>query len=201
MKGLLIKRARVIKKAKAKVRLARSVVEECYRDGQRWLVYCEDQDQLGDVITELLDANLPVTEYHSAMTGDRSAALHNFAINGGVVVSIRCLDEGVDIPVASHALILASSRNPREFIQRRGRVLRMAPDKAYAAIYDAIVVPRPPLEPSGRAMILGELARAAEFANSAFTKAGLSELDRAFVQAGGNLTDPDVRGGFEADDD
>lgn len=201
VKGLLIQRARVIKKASAKIPLARSVVSEHYRNGQRWLVYCEDQEQLREVVAELLDANLPVTEYHSAMTGDRSATLDNFSINGGVVVSIRCLDEGVDIPVATHALILASSRNPREFIQRRGRVLRRAEGKPFAQIFDTIVVPRPPLEPSGRSMILGELARAAEFANSAFTGAGLIELDRAFVDAGGNLADPDVCGGFEADDD
>ena len=201
VKRLLIQRARVIKKARAKTPLARSVVSEHYEAGQRWLVYCEDQDQLRVVVDELLDADLPVTEYHSAMTGNRAATLNNFAANGGVIVSIRCLDEGVDIPVATHALILASSRNPREFIQRRGRVLRKAPDKAYAEIYDAIVVPKPPLEPSGRSMILGELARAAEFANSAFTKAGRGELDQAFVDAGGNLDDPDVSGGFEADDD
>ena len=201
VKRLLIQRARVIKKARAKTPLARSVVTEHYRPGQRWLVYCEDQDQLRGVVAELLDAELPVTEYHSAMAGNRAATLDNFAANGGVIVSIRCLDEGVDIPVATHALILASSRNPREFIQRRGRVLRRAPGKAYAQIYDAIVVPRPPLEPSGRSMILGELARAAEFADHSFTRAGRGELDRAFVDAGGNLDDPDVSGGFEADDD
>ena len=201
VKRLLIQRARVIKKARAKTLVARSVVGEHYREGQRWLVYCEDQDQLRDVVAALLDANLPVTEYHAAMSGDRAATLSNFATNGGVVVSIRCLDEGVDIPAATHALILASSRNPREFIQRRGRVLRRTEGKAYAQIYDTIVVPTPPLEPSGRSMILGELARAAEFANSAFTKAGLGKLEHAFVEAGGNLTDPDVSGGFEADDD
>ena len=201
VKKLMIRRARVIKKAQAKIPLARSVVTEHYRPGHRWLVYCEDQDQLRDVVTDLLDADLPVTEYHSAMAGDRAAALNNFSTNGGVVVSIRCLDEGVNIPVATHALILASSRNPREFIQRRGRVLRRAPDKAYAQIFDAIVMPKPPLEPSGRTMILGELARAAEFANNSFTRAARSELDRAFVEAGGNLDDPDVSGGFEADDD
>ena len=127
VKRLLIQRARVIKKARAKTPLARSVVSEHYEAGQRWLVYCEDQDQLRVVVDELLDADLPVTEYHSAMTGNRAATLNNFAANGGVIVSIRCLDEGVDIPVATHALILASSRNPREFIQRRGRVLRKAP--------------------------------------------------------------------------
>ena len=201
LKRLLIQRARIIKKAQAKTSLARAVLTEHFRPGQRWLVYCEDQDQLGDVVAELLDAELPVTEYHSAMAGDRVATLENFAINGGVIVSIRCLDEGVDIPVATHALILASSRNPREFVQRRGRVLRTALGKAYAQIYDAIVVPRPPMESSGRSMILGELARASEFASSSFTRAGRSELDRAFVAAGGNLDDPDVAGGFEADDE
>ena len=201
VKRLLIQRARVIKKARAKTLVARSVVGKYYREGQRWLIYCEDQDQLRDVVAVLLDAKLPVTEYHSAMSGDRAATLGNFAANGGVVVSIRCLDEGVDIPVATHALILASSRNPREFIQRRGRVLRRTEGKAYAQIYDTIVVPTQPLEASGRSMILGELARAAEFANSAFTKAGLGELEHAFVEAGGKLTDPDVSGGFEADDD
>ena len=201
VKRLLIDRARVIKKAQAKPPLARAVLAEHYEPGQRWLVYCEDQDQLRDVVAELLDADLPVTEYHSTMAGNRAATLENFDVNGGVIVSIRCLDEGVDIPVATHALILASSRNPREFIQRRGRVLRTAPGKAYAQIYDAIVVPRPPMEPSGRSMILGELARASEFANGSFTKAGRSELDRAFVSAGGNLDDPDISGGFEPDDD
>lgn len=201
VKYLMIKRARVVKKAQAKTDLARMVVGEHYRDGDRWLVYCEDQEQLRDVVSELLDAGLPVTEYHSAMRGDRVATLRNFATNGGIVVSIRCLDEGIDIPVATHALILASSRNPREFIQRRGRVLRIAEGKAYAQIYDAIVVPRPPLESSGRSMVLGELARAAEFAGSAFTRSGLGELDWAFVEAGGNLDDQDTSGGFEADDD
>ena len=61
-----------------------------------------------------------VYEYHSAMEGDPESTLHVFEQSGGVVIAIRCLDEGVDIPAATHALILASSRNPREFIQRRG---------------------------------------------------------------------------------
>ena len=201
VRRLQIERARVIKKASAKTLLARSVAEDHFNQGERWLVYCEDQEQLRDVVAELLAADLPVTEYHSAMDGDRVATLGNFAANGGVIVSIKCLDEGIDIPNATHALILASSRNPREFIQRRGRVLRLSPDKPIAQIYDAIVVPKPPLESSGRSMILGELARAAEFADGAFTKASIGELDRAFVEAGGDLTDPDLTGGFEVDDE
>src|SRR5690606_34441400 len=55
--------------------------------------------------------------------------------------AIRCLDEGVDIPAIRRAFILASSTNPRQFIQRRGRVLRLAPGKESAEIFDFIVVP------------------------------------------------------------
>lgn len=56
-----------------------------------------------------------------------------------VLVAIRCLDEGVDIPSVRRAFILASSTNPRQFIQRRGRVLRRADDKSRAEIYDFLV--------------------------------------------------------------
>ncbi len=59
-----------------------------------------------------------------------------------VLVAIRCLDEGVNIPGIKTAFILASSTNPKEYIQRRGRVLRRAPNKNYAIIYDFITLPR-----------------------------------------------------------
>ena len=49
---------------------------------------------------------------------------------------MKCLDEGVDVPGTQSAYILASSSNPREFIQRRGRILRNAPGKVEAKIYD-----------------------------------------------------------------
>ena len=57
------------------------------------------------------------------------------------LVAIRCLDEGVDIPETRRAFILASSTNPKQFIQRRGRVLRRAPGKELAEIHDFLVVP------------------------------------------------------------
>ena len=57
------------------------------------------------------------------------------------LVSIRCLDEGIDIPEIKQAVILASSGNPHQFIQRRGRVLRPHPDKKQAIIYDMLVLP------------------------------------------------------------
>ena len=57
------------------------------------------------------------------------------------VVAIRCLDEGVDIPSARIGIILASTGNPRQYIQRRGRLLRRKKGKTEAVIYDVLVVP------------------------------------------------------------
>jgi superfamily II DNA or RNA helicase len=54
---------------------------------------------------------------------------------------MKCLDEGVDIPPARTAILLASSGNPREYIQRIGRVIRRFPDKEEATIHDIIVIP------------------------------------------------------------
>ena len=57
------------------------------------------------------------------------------------LVAIRCLDEGIDIPAIKTAIILASSSNPRQFIQRRGRILRPYPGKKQATLFDTIVIP------------------------------------------------------------
>lgn len=57
------------------------------------------------------------------------------------VVAIRCLDEGIDLPDLRMGFLLASSTNPRQFVQRRGRLLRHAPGKARAVIYDFIIQP------------------------------------------------------------
>lgn len=73
---------------------------------------------------------------------ERVRLLESFA-NGELqaLTAIRCLDEGVDVPCTQVAYLLASSSNPREFIQRRGRILRKAPGKQYATIHDMITVP------------------------------------------------------------
>ena len=167
IKNLLIQRARIIKKAQAKITLAVRIAEEHYSPGQRWIVYCDDQVQLKQVIEELDRHGFNAYEYHSAMAGDRSETLRYFEMFGGILVSIRCLDEGVDIPTATHALILASSKNPREFIQRRGRILRRAPNKHLAYLHDAIVLPNKS-ESGGTkrlSIIEAEMARAVQFGN------------------------------------
>ncbi len=83
-----------------------------------------------------------------------------------VLVAMRCLDEGVDIPDARIGYLLASSSNPRQFIQRRGRILRRAPGKDFAQIVDYIAVPQAgtPLNfEIERGLLTRELERANEF--------------------------------------
>lgn len=102
-----------------------------------------------------------------------------------VLVSMRCLDEGVDIPDARVGYLLASSTNPRQFVQRRGRLLRPAPGKEHAEIFDYIVVPpdgssqAPEVE---RALVRRELQRAAEFANTSMNPGEAHEALRPVKQ-------------------
>ncbi|MHC8441416.1 MAG: DEAD/DEAH box helicase family protein [Candidatus Eutrophobiaceae bacterium] len=186
-KMLLIQRSRIAKKAKVKTGLATGVIKKEFHEGQSWLVYCEDSGQLDEMLSKLRDEGLKPLEYHSNMSGDRVEALNWFKKFGGVLVSIKCLDEGVDIPAVSHAFILASSQNPRQFIQRRGRVLRKSADKDLAVIHDAIVVPVPvgPESESDQISLLkAELIRALEFADSALNRGAGADLRRIALEMG-----------------
>lgn len=201
LKLLLIRRARIVKSAREKVGLAGRVLAAAYRPGQRWIVYCDDQKQLADVKRSISQSGVDdVYEYHSAMIGDRARTLEVFGERGGVIVSIRCLDEGVDIPSVTHALILASSKNPREFIQRRGRVLRRFPGKALAHLHDVIVVPETDDDDAmGGSILKGELARAIQFGTHAVNPGAVADLRRMAAAAGLDWAEF-TENGFEADD-
>jgi superfamily II DNA or RNA helicase len=128
-------------------------------------------------------------EYHSSMEGNRAATLAWFRRYGGILVSIKCLDEGVDIPSVSHAIILASSQNPRQFIQRRGRVLRKSEGKLFATIHDAIVIPIGlEEEPEQGSLLKSEFLRAIEFSKSSLNKSAGAELREIAREVG---FDPD----------
>jgi superfamily II DNA or RNA helicase len=187
LRMLAIARARILKRASGKVPLAVRVLTEHYQPGQRWLIYCDGLRQLGQVRGALTAAGLESLEYHSAMAGNREATLAELDINGGILVSVRCLDEGVDLPAVSHALILASSRNPREFIQRRGRILRRYPGKSLALLHDAIVVPAPDADrpaAGGDRLLAGELHRVLEFAHGAANPQALTQIEALCIRYG-----------------
>ena len=180
----MIQRARIIKKAENKRIKALEIIRNNYREGQKWLVYCEDQTQLYEINSMLISAGYDSYVYFSEMSGGRGETLDYFRRNGGILVSIKCLDEGVDIPATTHALILASSKNPREFIQRRGRVLRKADKKYFSHLYDVIAVPNMENTENDKSLsiVLSELSRAIEFGRTAENPACISDLKRIAIR-------------------
>lgn len=201
-KQLLIRRARVIKKAARKVPEAVRIVRESYEPGEAWLLYCEDSDQLSQLKNALDAAGLHSFEYHTRMEGDALAALDEFERGGGIMLSINCLDEGVDIPRISHALILASSSTRRQFIQRRGRVLRPHPTKYRAVVHDLVVELAGFEDPEAATFVRTELARALEFYESARnSEAARITLERLAAEAGVDLGDPRAADGSEIGED
>jgi superfamily II DNA or RNA helicase len=181
LKRLLIARARIIKGASAKPAEIARVVASRITGDQRWLVYCEDFHQLVATRQELAALGIESDQYHTRMPGDPIATLRRFERDGGVLVSIRCLDEGIDIPSITHAVIAASSKNPRQFIQRRGRVLRASPDtgKSRAEIHDILVIPTSDGAISKQAidrLVIGEVERGRLFATDADNEVGRVRL-------------------------
>lgn len=172
---LLIRRARILKQARGKVPAALEILRNEYQRGDRWLVYCDDITQLNLIVQGCLSTDLPALEFYSEMESQRGEVLRSLGDHGGIVVAIRCLDEGIDIPVTDHALIIASSTVEREYIQRRGRVLRRSPGKLSAEVHDLFLV-----DADGGALTKSEAIRALEFARLA-RNPGARERLRALV--------------------
>lgn len=197
-----IKRARIIKKAKNKLQKAVEIIDAEYKPGQKWLVYCEDREQLQNMSDLLRGKGYDAYVYYAGMPGDPDATLDYFSRSGGILVSIKCLDEGVDIPSTTHALVLASSKNPREFIQRRGRILRKADKKNFSHLYDVIAVPDVgnARDDKSLSIIVSELARAIEFGKHAQNPSCITALKLITVRYGVDYMDF-VGGGFEDDEE
>lgn len=204
-KLLLIKRANIAKTASSKIEKCTDILRENYEEDQRWLIYCENIEQLKRVQQDIYEElGIQSLEYHYRMEGDKKKTLEWFAQNGGIIVSIRCLDEGVDIPESTHALILASSKNPREFIQRRGRVLRKPKRiiKPYATIFDVLAMP--PLIESDqllyKSLIGAELARCIRFSDDALNPSSASAIRQHLIEAG-LVPNELLKHGYEVEDE
>lgn len=158
---LALKRARVVAGASEKLTALRSEIQPYVHDNNI-LVYCgatnvydgneyvadaEDVRQI-EAVTYILgiEMEMEVAQFTSNENMETRAMIKEQFQRGDrlqVIVAIKCLDEGVNIPGIRTAFILASTTNPKEYIQRRGRVLRKAPNKPYAEIYDFVTLPRP----------------------------------------------------------
>jgi len=130
----------------------------------------EDSEHIINQFTSIVrdvDPHIVVRKFTSDST-DRDEILKGFA-NGtiDVLTSMKCLDEGVDVPRSEFAIFCASTGNPRQFIQRRGRVLRMHPDKKFAIIHDLVVIPQPNIDEGcynlEKSLVETELRRVKDF--------------------------------------
>lgn len=180
VENLLFRRARLIGGARGKLAHLGAAIG-AKRD-RHTLVYCSDSNVNGtderqiDAVTALLgrELGLKVAHYtHETSTQMRSDRMRLFDEGRlDALIAIKCLDEGVDVPATRRAFILASSTNPRQYVQRRGRVLRRAEGKRRAEIHDFVVVPPegalpPGLEAIERRLVARELTRVIEFAEHA----------------------------------
>ncbi|MEK6227469.1 MAG: DEAD/DEAH box helicase family protein [Chloroflexota bacterium] len=158
-------RVRVLNGAMGKLEKVREAI--ALDPPSRTLFYCASRRQL-DAVSETLRAAgyLPRAFTAEEPSATRQELLSGFAAARiPALVAMKALDEGVDIPETREAYILASSGNPREFIQRRGRVLRLAPGKNRARIVDYVVVPKLRGEYE-RQLVEKELRRVLDFAAS-----------------------------------
>ena len=149
--NLQYSRADIVKEANQKLSALREVLEKT-ENVSRSIIYCNDFNQM-DAVQEILrdlgiryrrftghEGTRPQQNYGGY--SERDWALRDFGQDDiEVLIAIKCLDEGVDIPSATTGYILASSGNPREFIQRRGRLLRRYPGKEMAKVIDFVVRP------------------------------------------------------------
>ena len=189
---LALKRARIVAGATEKLDALREQIQPYIHDNNI-LVYCGATNVLDEhadysssdasdvrqieAVTNILgnELGMAVAQFTSKENMETRAAIKEQFQRGDrlqAIVAIKCLDEGVNIPGIRTAFILASTTNPKEYIQRRGRVLRKAPHKPYAVIYDFVTLPRPldsvaslTTEQAQRdlALVKNELARIKEF--------------------------------------
>jgi superfamily II DNA or RNA helicase len=184
-------RAAISKSAKSKIPAVRQLLLDLPKPLNQCLIYCADSAQLNEVaviLHELKIDSQQITGEESTVSSDkwngmneREFLIHNFAKGQlGVLLAIRCLDEGVDIPSASIGIILASSGNVKEFIQRRGRLMRPFQGKDKAVIYDFCVLPENPEDPiKDLGLVQVELRRIEEFADDALNCSEVYDLIEA----------------------
>ncbi|MDP2402133.1 MAG: helicase-related protein, partial [Actinomycetota bacterium] len=180
---LLFKRAAIVKTASQKTAVLQQILN-CVGTVEHCLMYCHSTEQMLAANEVLHSRNI---SYHRFTGDEGTTPLPEYGglserevilkgLDDGTyqaLVAMKCLDEGVDVPSAGLGIILASSGSPREYIQRRGRLLRRSPGKKKAVIYDLVVVPDPALMTDDRLrkiehdILKKELSRVGEFGSSA----------------------------------
>lgn len=222
----MLERSRIIAGARAKLPKLKELMEE-YKDDTHILVYCgatrierfeEDASERDDegerqivAVSKMLGNELKMKVTH--FTSNESAREREYIKDAfdkadpyQAIIAIKCLDEGVNIPSIKTAFILASTTNPKEYIQRRGRVLRKSPQTAkhFAVIYDFVTLATPienvnPYNSSfncERKLAKRELIRMKEFGEISKNSRDTDELMTILKEAY-NITDLELEADFD----
>lgn len=151
LEKLFFKRANIIKNASQKYRALEEILNKLSSEIKWCIIYCTPQQI--DKVMEILNMRGIISHRFTMDEGtspdrkfkglsERDFILKKFAEGKyQVLVAMKCLDEGVDVPPARVSILMASSGNPREYIQRIGRVIRRYTGKSEATIYDVVVAP------------------------------------------------------------
>ncbi|GEQ06226.1 DEAD/DEAH box helicase family protein [Staphylococcus gallinarum] len=183
------KRANIVNKATNKfVTFIRDFKSEDLENISHTLVYCAPGD-IELIVKAISDLGVKVSKFNSEIkNSDREQLLKMFELGQiQVLVAIKCLDEGVDVPATKTAYFLSSTSNPREFVQRRGRILRKHNGKTFAKIHDYIVLPIGFTYEDFYKIAVKELPRFSEFNDSALNSTH-SKLEMTRVLEDYNLT-------------
>jgi len=193
---MMFKSRAIIRNAENKIYKSVEIIHSNYEQEQHWLVYCGEgmMDEVDDLITTKM--GIKPLRYWSGMNKfQRKESLSQFKAKGGIMLAIKCLDEGVDIPAISHGVVLSSSKTEREWIQRRGRLLRKSPGKKKSVIYDVLAFPEVFGEETN--FVMDEVKRAFEFSksceNALITKAKLDIIMTEY-----NISEEDLLDDIEA---
>ncbi len=181
--SLCIRRRRIIETAESKIPLLSSVLSHRGpRSLKKTLVYAsaKNPEQFDNIAQTLTDFDVrwaPVTQETTANTKHLDKTLATFATGGfQVLLAKKVLDEGVDIPSIREAFLVASSAVEREWVQRRGRVLRRHPGKPWAVLHDFVALPPADLfaqaDDDLKKIVQSELSRAYSFAAHARNATG-----------------------------
>jgi len=197
LKSLLLARKRIIHKAENKLAVFKEIINKRFAENgnlKYTLVYVPEGNKTDEYSADIFDKTESLDEdyetYHlidkytkvisdidkritvkmfTGNTNDRDAILNDFSEGRmQVLTSMKCLDEGIDVPRSELAIFCASTGNPRQFIQRRGRILRTHKDKEIAIIHDLVVIPKieygSPSFKMEQSLLASELKRVKDFA-------------------------------------
>ena len=156
---IIKRRANIVRDAKSKINCFKEIMQQM-EEIKHLLIFCSENqfDDLDKILSDParhceIDRTIlfrRITYENPANKKDRTRILNDFANEDwDALLSNRVLDEGMDVPQARRCIILASTGNPTQFIQRRGRVLRTYPEpykdgskKTHADIFDVLVRPQ-----------------------------------------------------------